>query len=172
MIVKAVQADVTAVAALYEAVNTALTAGINYPGWHQDVYPTKHDAQTALEEGTLFIAKEGETVTGTVILNNCQPQGYETVDWGFACDENEVLVVHTLAVHPDAAGKGTGKALMEFALQHAQQTGMSCIRLDVTKINTPAIALYEKSGYTYQGLADLGLSAYGIDTLRVYQRIL
>ncbi len=60
-------------------------------------------------------------------------------------------------------------ALLDFALQYAKSAGIKSIRLDVYEKNAPAIALYEKKGYTYVGTADLGLSEYGLERFRLYE---
>lgn len=47
------------------------------------------------------------------------------------------------------------------------------IRLDTYEENAPAASLYEKSGYSYRGLVDLGLEeVYGLKWYKVFEKLL
>lgn len=97
---------------------------------------------------------------------------YGTVDWGVDLTAEEVMVVYTLAVHPDFLGAGIGKALMEAILGFCREKQVKAIRLDVYEKNSPAIGLYKKYGFSYIGLVDLGYSHFGLDQFELYQKIL
>jgi ribosomal-protein-alanine N-acetyltransferase len=60
--------------------------------------------------------------------------------------------IGTFAVHPDYRRQGIGRALMEHTLNHARQTGMVKVFLEVRRGNLPAIELYKSYGFTVQGL--------------------
>jgi ribosomal-protein-alanine N-acetyltransferase len=63
-------------------------------------------------------------------------------------EEAEVL---TLAVRPEARGRGLGRALIEAALAHARAAGASGMFLEVAADNAPALALYERAGFARLG---------------------
>lgn len=168
-IVLAAEVDIAAIAELYDTLNDYLAANINYPGWLKGVYPVREDAEAGLKEGNLFVVKRNGEIIGSVILNHHPESGYHEVQWLTECDYSQVIVIHTLVVHPDYLSQGIGQSLMDFALQYAKTTGMKSIRLDVYEKNGPAIRLYEKNGYTYIDRVDLGYVQYGLDRFRLYE---
>jgi [ribosomal protein S18]-alanine N-acetyltransferase len=65
-----------------------------------------------------------------------------------AADEAEVL---TLAVAPDARGRGLGVALVSVASAHAYHSGARALFLEVKASNAPARALYKRFGFREAG---------------------
>ena len=50
---------------------------------------------------------------------------------------------------------------------------MKAIRLDTYEENLPTAQLYEKCGYKYMGLVDLGLEEiYGLKWYKVFEKVL
>lgn len=85
------------------------------------------------EYATVLIALESqpdqrELVTGALLM--------------FPTNTSEIFL-HKIMVHPDYRGKGIGSALMQQALQDAQDV----VLLTVNPENTPAIKLYESFGF-------------------------
>ncbi len=171
-ITKATKQDLVTVVQLYEALLEHLEAGINYPGWKKDIYPTQEDAETALNKDQLYVAKSGDVLAGTIVLNHFQEDVYQTTHWGCEAPPDKVLVLHTFAVHPGFAGEGVGTALMQFAEAKAIADGLQTIRLDVYEGNKPAIRLYEKQNFCHVGTADMGYGMYGLHEYRLYEKIL
>ncbi|MBR2021136.1 MAG: GNAT family N-acetyltransferase, partial [Clostridia bacterium] len=68
--------------------------------------------------------------------------------------ENEVMVLHTLAVSPKHFGKGIGKKFVEFYEQYALSNGCRYLRMDTNANNTKARAMYKKLGYKEIGIVD------------------
>ena len=170
-IVLANAGHVDQIANLYDRLNDYLAEGPNYPKWTKGVYPTRADAERGLQEGCLYIAKIGEAIAGTVILNHRQEHAYNTVKWLSDCDDAEIMVIHTLAVSPDYLKHGVGQALLDFAARHAKERRMRSLRLDVYANNAPAIRLYEKNSFIYIGTVDLGekYRARGLEAFRLYE---
>lgn len=155
---KGTEKDIDELAKLYDTVNEYLNSGTNYPGWKKGVYPVRETAEEAVRDRTLFVLRMQGKIAGTVILNHVPETAYTGVDWGIEADDDEILVVRTLAVHPSFMKCGTARGLLEFAKQYASETGMIALRLDVTSGNLPAISLYHKSGFRYVQTVDLGLN--------------
>ncbi len=85
------------------------------------------------EYATVLISVESqpdqrELVTGALLM--------------FPTNTSEIFL-HKIMVHPDYRGKGIGSALMQQALQDAQDV----VLLTVNPENTPAIKLYESFGF-------------------------
>ena len=56
-----------------------------------------------------------------------------------------------------------GRALMDYLIELARQSGIKSIRLDVYENNLPAISLYENCGFEHIDTVDLGFSNYGLN---------
>lgn len=171
-IVQGRENDIDEITALYDNLNDALKSGINYPGWKKGVYPIRIDAVKGVSDGNLYVAKYNGNIVGSVILNHEAEQGYDSVKWKTTNNYNEILVIHTFVVHPNYFRFKIGKRLMDFTFELAKQLNMKSIRLDVYENNKPAIKLYEKSGYVYIDTIDLGLSSYGLDWFKLYEKVL
>lgn len=57
-----------------------------------------------------------------------------------------------LAIHPEYAGKGYGKKMMDEIIALGKEMGLVRIELSTATINDKAIALYEKSGFVKEGI--------------------
>jgi RimJ/RimL family protein N-acetyltransferase len=57
-----------------------------------------------------------------------------------------------LAIHPDHAGKGEGKKMLEEIVDYCRQNNFLRIELTVAAENEKAIHLYEKAGFVKEGL--------------------
>lgn len=76
-----------------------------------------------------------------------------------------VARLYSLAVQPQARGRGIGMALVEAAAAHAARRGCRALSLEVRADNVAAIRLYERRGFVPIGRVD----AYyedGADALR------
>ena len=63
-------------------------------------------------------------------------------------DETDMMNV---AVHPDHRRKGIAEALVLSLVEELKQKGSRCLTLEVRASNLPAIALYEKLGFSQIG---------------------
>ena len=83
-----------------------------------------------------LVAMEGDALLGYV--------GSQTV-----IDESDMM---NIAVHPDHRRKGIAEALIAALEEQLRQRGSKALTLEVRDSNAPAIALYEKLGFTQVGL--------------------
>jgi GNAT superfamily N-acetyltransferase len=67
----------------------------------------------------------------------------------------EELYIRSMAVSPNARGKGVGSILMEHIHEIAISEGSSFITLNTTPFLFQAIKLYERSGFKQQGMGHL-----------------
>ena len=106
---KAKEEDITAVAALYDAVCDTLEAGENYPGWAKGDYPTRRDAEMGEAAGELFVTEEAGEILGTMMLREEQERNPRSAPWQLPLEEQEQLTIYTFAVRPDCRGGGGGR---------------------------------------------------------------
>lgn len=172
LIEPAAHADLDAIEQLYNDATDALETGINYPGWKKGIYPIREDAAESINDNSLFVARNDKDIIGSIILNHHPEENYNSVKWQYDGDYRDVLVVHTLVIHPAFTKLGIGRQLMGFANSFGLQNGIKSIRLDVYENNAPAIKLYESCGYQYVAKIDLGLSRSGLDWFRLYEKLL
>lgn len=125
-----------------------------------------------MDEGSLYVLTKGDSITGSVVLNHTPEDAYNQAKWGIEAVSEEVMVVHTLVVHPDFMRQGIAAEMMNFAKELAIQSGMKALRLDVSIDNFPAIKLYEQSGYNYIGTVDLGLPYKHLKWVKLYEIVL
>jgi GNAT superfamily N-acetyltransferase len=71
-----------------------------------------------------------------------------------------LAVLARLLVHPDARGRGIGRALVRSATARARATGRRTV-LDVLQSTTGPARLYESEGWTRLGPTSLDLSGFG-----------
>ncbi len=91
--------------------------------------------------------ENGDAVVGAAIINPLQPPSYAGAPWACAAPEDDILVLHTLVIDP-AAGKGLGRAFVDFYERTAKSQGCRALRMDTNARNLRARALYKKLGYT------------------------
>ena len=100
----------------------------------------------------MYVAEIGGEVVATGIINKIQVDVYADVDWKYDAPEDKVAVLHTLAVEPDARGKGIGRSFVKFYEDLARERGCEVLRIDTNARNTAARKMYEKLGYTESGI--------------------
>ena len=168
----ATEYDLDAIERLYDDLNDHLAATVNYPGWRKGSYPLRCDAEEGLKNASLHVAELDGQIAGTVMYLRTQDPAYQTADWQIPFD-SPVITLHILAVHPKYHGRGVARALMDYAEIVARQTGALAVRLDTHENNAPACRLYEKCGYSYRGLVDLGLyEKYGLKWYKTYEKLI
>lgn len=115
--------------------------------FREGVYPTRADAETALQNGALYVSEENNILLGSIILDEQQPDEYKKIDWPSKAPKEKVKVIHLLMVRPGFAGKGVGSALADYALGIAKERSCAVVRLDTGEQNIPAVSLYKKLGF-------------------------
>ncbi len=81
------------------------------------------------------------------MLMGIQVEEYKKASWSFEAEDSKVMVLHTLAIHPNAARRGLGTRFVAFYEDYAAQMGCTCLRMDTNVRNTAARTLYKKLGY-------------------------
>jgi ribosomal protein S18 acetylase RimI-like enzyme len=92
--------------------------------------PMFRDYGPSVEDGTTWVT--GSPITAVLTLYT----------------REDHLLVENIAIHPDAQGRGLGRALMEFAEQEAARRGFTRMALVTHEAMTENQAIYGRLGYT------------------------
>lgn len=125
--------------------------------WQLGVYPTRETAEKSFANGSLYVMEENGEICASIIINKIQPAEYGNIKWKCNARADEVLVIHLLCVRPSQAGRGIGKAMVQFAIDEGKRLNCKAVRLDTGEQNKPAVALYKKMGFELAGTADMDI---------------
>lgn len=149
----AAASDLDGIAAVYDAIHDEEEAGRVVTGWVRSIYPTRATAEAALGRGELFVLEDGGEILGAAIINQTQVDRYYGAAWEHDLPDESVCVLHTLVIHPKAAGRGYGTAFVRYYEDYARQNRWPELRLDTNARNIAARRLYARLGYTEIGIA-------------------
>ena len=152
MIRRATEADIPAIAGIYDAIHDLEEAGRLIIGWQRGVYPTADTAREAVAQGELYVLEDGGRVVASGRINRQQMPAYAQVDWRYAAPDDRVLVLHTLTVDPAQQGRGYARQFLAFYEDLARRTGCVALRIDTNAKNAAARAMYAKHGYLESGV--------------------
>lgn len=152
MIRKATDHDIAAITGIYARIHGAEAVGRLSTGWLKDVYPTEATARAALDAGDLFVLEDGGRVVAAARINRVQMPDYALVDWKYPAGNDEVMVLHTLAVDPLCFGRGYARRFLDFYESYALKNGCLVLRIDTNARNTVARKMYAKRGYIESGV--------------------
>lgn len=164
--------DLTEIENLYEVVVDDLEKNINYPGWKKSIYPTQNEAVRGIENNELYVVRYDEKIVGSVVINHEQEKNYQMANWKIDAHDDEVYVIHTLAIDPGYKGLKIAQKLLEYAETLAKKNGVKTIRLDVRKGNVPAVKLYQRCGYNYVGAINLDFRGADLGLFELYEKII
>ena len=169
---RATEAHVDDVLRFYHELIERMRPSAYRPTWETGIYPTREGLRDAAKAGTLYFAREDGLVVGAFVLNHQQAAGYERIPWRVDAPAERISVLHLLGVHPDARGKGVGKALLQTAEAVSRDHGDAAIRLDTLPHYVPARRLYEDFGFRYCGETELTDPAAGTIPFSLYEFVL
>ena len=145
-ILKAKKADIDSIERIYENIHDEEEKGLTITGWIRNVYPTRKTAEDALNRDDLFVMVDESKMVAVAIINQIQVDEYKYATWKHNASDNEIMVLHGLAVDPFEKKKGYGKAFVAFYEDYAKQHGCVALRMDTNVLNTRARKLYQKLG--------------------------
>ncbi|MFD1467727.1 GNAT family N-acetyltransferase [Hymenobacter caeli] len=145
---RATASDLPAVLALVHRVVPLMRAAGNFQ-WSAD-YPNAAVFETDLARGQLWVAEllGHPQLAGAAALTQDQDPEYAQADWDAA---EPALVVHRLAVAPEAQGRGVAGALLAQAEHEARALGLRTMRVDTNSENAATQRLFPKLGYRFAG---------------------
>ena len=151
MLELATQKDFDAIIAFYDDVTARTPEMATYARWQKGKHPTVEGIRAYIDEGSMYLYRENGIIVGAMAVTMYQGEDYHAIDWVQQVVDDQVTVIHILAVSPDSQGKGIGSEMIREAIRLAKKKGMQAIRLDALASNTPAHRLYERLGFEYRG---------------------
>ena len=136
----ATQNDFDAIIAFYDDVTERTPEMATYARWSKGKHPTIEGIRAYINEGSMYLYRNNGKIVGAMAVTMYQSEYYHAIDWSQQVADDEVAVIHILAVSPDSQGKGIGSEMIREA-----------IRLDALASNTPAHKLYKRLGFEYRG---------------------
>jgi len=152
---QATELDIDAVERGYTELLTHEKEHGNNSNWVLGLYPTRAVAEKSCGEKTLCVLEGAGGIFASMILNLVQAEEYKTIEWKYAANPEEVLVIHTLCVPPEKSRKWFGREMVNFAIGMAEETGCKVLRLDTWAENKPAILFYKKLGFRCAGKTNI-----------------
>ena len=143
--------DFNSIIAFYEDVTERTPEISTYARWKKGKHPTADGIRAYIEEGSMYVFKETDSIVGAMAVTMYQGEEYHAIEWLQQAEDNEVAVIHILAVCPDKQGAGIGSEMVREAIRLAHAHGMKAVRLDALASNTPAHKIYERLGFEYRG---------------------
>ena len=119
------------------------------------IYPTRKDAEKAVNIGTLYVYEENNNIAGSIIVDKIPPKEYTEIVWKHNFRNDEVMVIHLLMVRPSMAGKGIATSLVKYAMELAGNNSCKALRLDTGSQNIPVVSLYKKLGFQIVATASM-----------------
>ena len=123
-------------------------------GWTKDVYPSREDLRMHLENDLFYVLEEKDGIIGAGCISLHEDDMYRNAPWSRDLKEDEIAVLHLLAIHPDHRRKGLSKTLLDQIIRDLSGQ-VKAIHLDAVKGNEAAIGLYEKAGFRSIGLYEV-----------------
>ena len=148
---KATINDFESIIKFYDDVISRTPEMETYARWKKGQHPTEEGIKAYIEEGSMYLYKENDTIVGAMAVTMYQGEDYHAIEWAKHVDDNEVSVIHILAVNPDYQGSGVGAEMIREAINLSVDSGMKSIRLDALASNTPAHKIYRRIGFEYRG---------------------
>lgn len=113
----------------------AIDGRVNVNPWSEQQFTAACSGVDSQPASALVVA-EGDRVDGFVVI-------FQVLD---------EASIHSIAVEPAHQGKGLGQMLLNAALVQMQQAGAMRCLLEVRQSNSAARRLYQRSGFTLDGV--------------------
>lgn len=139
--------------------------------WEYGKHPSDQLLRTYIERGEMYFLMDGEDIAGMTVLSMSQGDDYKGVSWQENLQDDEVAVLHLLAVCPAYRGKYLGNVIIDQAMEITAGKGKKALRVDTLKDNIPAQQMYERAGFSCRGEKTMYADNTGILDFVFYEKI-
>lgn len=119
-----------------------------------EAYPLRDRFVQDVNNQALYVAKAmdispgGSSLMGFVVVDNEEPEGYDTINWR---SDRPFLVIHRLAVSAYHRKQGVASAMESFACHLAQHQNLAYLRVDTHSTNLGMQQFLVRKGYVKTG---------------------
>ena len=116
----------------------------------QDGYPNENTLRNDMDKGQAYVLEaDGELLLYAAVIFEPEP-AYEAIE-GRWLTKGPYMVLHRVAVSPQAKGKGTATTFFRMVEDLCHARGVPSIKVDTNFDNAPMLRIMDKLGYTYCG---------------------
>lgn len=130
----------------YRNVSNNTDTMVAFGRWNYGKYPTDSIITTYVENAQMYCLRDKNGIYGATALTT-QNDSYHGINWSLALRDEDITVVHLLAVHPSYQRRGIAKRIMNDVISFAKAEGKIAVRMDALASNLPAHHLYESLGF-------------------------
>ena len=154
---RASREDYDSIIAFYDDVIERTPEIEKHARWQHGKHPTADGIKSYVNEGCMYLYKEQDTIVGAMALTMYQGADYHAIGWSRQVQDDEVSVIHILAVSPDKQGTGIGSEMVREAINLAKAKGMK------------TLAILGRDGGRLAGRADVEIIIKGTDSGRIQE---
>ena len=140
--------------------------------WKKDVYPSDTDWIPYIKNNEMYLTLLDGDLVGAVVITKSQTKEYQNIPWQINIADEEVSVIHLLAIDPEQQGKGLATVILDEVIKNAIAMKKRAVRLDAISTNIPAQKLYEKYGFINCGTQQLYYASTGWTSFVFYEYLL
>ena len=140
--------------------------------WKKEIYPSDKDWITYINHEEMYLLYLNDELVGAVAITKSQPKEYQKIRWKILAKNDEVSVVHLLAISPNHQGKGLAIKAIDEIIKMATNSHKKAVRLDAISTNKPAQKLYEKYGFLNCGTEQEYYESTGVTNFIFYEYII
>lgn len=140
--------------------------------WKKGIYPADDDWIYYIDNEEMYFIFDNTNLVGAAALTKSQSAEYRKINWSIDAEDDEVAVIHLLAVDPDYQGHGIASAALDKITKLAVNMHKKAVRLDAIATNKPAQKLYERYGFINCGTAQEYYESTGLTEFIFYEYVL
>lgn len=144
----------------------------SFPDWKKGEHPSSELLMISIVQKELFVLRDNGIIKACAIVNSSSNKEYKKVVWNVKERDNNVWIIHALAVHFEYRGMGLGTFLVKNIVLYAKQKNIKAIHLDVIDKNTLADKLYIKAGFKYISTEEIFYEVVGTRQFRMYEYVI
>ena len=138
--------DLSRILCFYQLVIRETSDMPRYGRWIYGLHPTEEMVEDYVRQGVMYRLEDGQDIAAVVAVTPYQGEDYHGIDWQDELADDEVAVVHLLAVNPHFQKRGYARTAMKEVIELVRES-VKAVRLDALECNAPAHRLYESLGF-------------------------
>jgi GNAT superfamily N-acetyltransferase len=116
----------------------------------QDGYPNKQTILEDIDQGVGYVLLNEKKVVAYLAIKVNDEPAYNNIvgNW---LNNNDFLVIHRVAVHPNYLGKGLATKLFHLIENHGVSRQVFDVKVDTNFDNKPMLSIFKRLDYVYCG---------------------